>query len=82
MSWLKYHPINWKADSDSTLDIENVVKFVMQEMGKKKFLLEEYATNITKQVAELEGRWTGSIPLLCLIHTLIDNEEIRTTFMG
>ena len=69
MSWLMYHPINWAAGSDSILDIKNDVKFVMQEMKKKKVLLQDNATTKAEQDAELEGRWIGSIPLLRLIHT-------------
>ena len=41
MSWLMDHPINCKVD----MVIDNDSKFVIQEMEKKKFLLEEYLTN-------------------------------------
>ena len=39
------HPINWALGSESDQDIKNDVKFVMQEMEKKKVLLDDYATN-------------------------------------
>ena len=76
MSWLMDHPNNWAAGSDSILDIKNDVKFVMQEMEKKKVLLQDYARTKAEQDPELEGRWIGSILLLRLIHTLIHDEEI------
>ena len=68
MSWLMDHPINWMAVSDSILDIENDVKYVIHEMGKKKFLLEEDATNKAKKEAELGGQmdWQYSVALLDL----------------
>jgi hypothetical protein len=72
MRWLIDHPINWKAHPHSILDSGIDLKFVMHEMGKKKSLLEEYFTNNAKQEAELEGRWTVSIPLHCLIRMLIE----------
>ena len=76
MSWLMDHPIDWAAGSDSILDIKSDVNFVMQQMEKKKVLPQDYATTKAEQDAELEGRWIGGIPLLHLIHTLIDDEEI------
>jgi hypothetical protein len=48
----------------------------MQEMEKKKVLLQDYARTKAEQDPELEGRWIGSILLLRLIHTLIHDEEI------
>ena len=56
ISWLMDHPINWALGSDSNLEIKNDVRFAMQEMEKKKVLLQDYATNKAEQDAELEGR--------------------------
>ena len=53
------HPINFKAD----MVIENDSKFVIQEMEKKKFMLEEYLTH--KSGKKLSWMVDGLAVLLC-----------------
>jgi hypothetical protein len=79
MDWLIQHPINWedKGITDAALD----VLFVSDEMSNRKALAMDGINAIEEQNAALEGRWSGSQPMLRLIHTVVDHDDIKLAFL-
>ena len=62
MDWLNECPINWEDNGITDAAIH--VLFVSEEIPKRKTLM-MYADNaIEEQNAALEGRWSGSQPML------------------
>ena len=79
MKWLTEHPIDWVKDgiNDCELDVE----FVKQEIARRRMSLQAAAAEKEAEASELEGRWTGRLPLLRLIHCLIEFDDIRAAYI-
>jgi hypothetical protein len=78
--WLEAHPIDWKADGIS-VECDLDAEFVKEEIALRKVQLEEAVASKAAQNAMLEGRWTGSIPALWLIHALIEHDDIKQAYL-
>jgi hypothetical protein len=79
INWLNEHPISWEDNgiTDAAID----VLYVSEELSRRKALMMEGINAIEEQNAALEGRWSGSQPMLRLIHCLIDDDSIKSAFL-
>ena len=78
-AWLNDHPIDWQNDEIG--ERHNDVAFIVGEMKRQKDQLKNSCATLAEQNAALEGRWTGNVPMLRLIHCLIKDDTMKSSFI-
>ncbi len=71
LQWLEDHPIN------NSCDREYLIKAINERVKTAKAADAQRA----QEQAQFNKIWIGPAPILCLIHTLIDTNEIKRAYL-
>ena len=71
VGWLENNPMTKEDDVD----------FLIKQVEQRKNLAISAAAEKTKHAEDMKGRWARLEPMLCAIHALVDDVEVKKLYL-